>query len=126
MELTISCHIQPTVLQASQTHPLASAAMPVTAMPSGVLFPCITCSNNRQLNFIRRSFIVSILAALSIGTGSYLYSASASSLSRKLRSLSLRAILRQDSKSVSYFRDAMPLRLLQLSTLTETRITYVQ
>jgi hypothetical protein len=83
--------------------------MPVTAMPFGVLFPCITCPNNRQLNFIRRSFIVSILAALSIGSGSYLYSASASSLSRKLRSLSLRAILRQDSKSVSYLRDAMPL-----------------
>jgi hypothetical protein len=47
-----------------------------------------------------------------MGTGNYLYSASASSLSSKLRSLSLRAILRQDSKSVSYFPDIMPLRLL--------------
>ena len=71
-------------------------------------------------------FIVSILAALTMGIGNYSYSKSASSLSRKLRSLSLRAILRQDSKSVSYFRDAMTLRPLQLSTLTETRIVCVQ
>jgi len=77
--------------------------------------PCITCLNNRQLDGIRRSFIVAILAALCIGTGNSLYSASASSLSRKLRSLSLRAILRQDSKSISYFRDARPLRVLYLS-----------
>jgi hypothetical protein len=85
--------------------------MLVTAMPFGVPSPCITCLNNRQLNGIRRSFIVSILAALCMGTANCLYSASASSLSRKLRLLSLRAILRQDSKPVSYFRDAMPLLL---------------
>lgn len=38
---------------------------------------------------------------ISIGSQNYLFSASASSLSYKLRSLCLRAILRQDSKSVS-------------------------
>ena len=83
--------------------------MLVTAMPFGVLSPRITCSNNRRLNCIRRSFIISIIAGLSLGTANYLFSRSASSLSRKLRSLSLRAILRQDSKFVSYVRDAMPL-----------------
>ncbi|KAI9507265.1 P-loop containing nucleoside triphosphate hydrolase protein [Russula earlei] len=46
------------------------------------------------------SFIISILAMLSIGSQNYLFSASAASLSRKLRSLSLRAILRQD---IEYF-----------------------
>jgi hypothetical protein len=80
--------------------------------------PYIIYLNNRQLNGTRRSFIVSILAALCMGGANSLYSAAASSLCRKLRSLSLRAILRQDSKSISYFRYAMPLRLLQLSTLT--------
>jgi hypothetical protein len=38
---------------------------------------------------------------VSIGSQNYLFSASAASLSSKLRSLCLRAILRQDSKSVS-------------------------
>jgi hypothetical protein len=104
--------------QAYQTQPPVGAAMLVTAMHFGVPSPFITCLNDRQLNGIRRSFIVSILAALCMGSANGLYSASASSLSRKLRLLSLRAILRQDSKYVSYFRDPMPLRLLQLSILT--------
>lgn len=46
------------------------------------------------------AFIISILAAISIGSQNYLFSASASSLSYKLRSLCLRAILRQD---IEYF-----------------------
>ncbi|KAH9985634.1 P-loop containing nucleoside triphosphate hydrolase protein [Russula compacta] len=46
------------------------------------------------------SFIVSILAMISIGSQNYLFAASAASLSCKLRSLSLRAILRQD---IEYF-----------------------
>jgi hypothetical protein len=51
------------------------------------------------LTRFHRAFIVAILAMLSIGLQNYLFSSSASSLSRKLRSLSLRAVLRQDSKS---------------------------
>ncbi len=39
---------------------------------------------------------------ISLGSYNYLFSASASSLSYKLRSLSLRAIVRQDSKSDWY------------------------
>ncbi|KAI0282942.1 P-loop containing nucleoside triphosphate hydrolase protein [Russula brevipes] len=46
------------------------------------------------------AFIVAILAMLSIGLQNYLFSSSASSLSRKLRSLTLRAVLRQD---IEYF-----------------------
>ncbi|KAI0284634.1 P-loop containing nucleoside triphosphate hydrolase protein [Russula aff. rugulosa BPL654] len=46
------------------------------------------------------AFIISILAMLSIGLENYLFSASAASLSYKLRSLCLRAILRQD---IEYF-----------------------
>jgi ATP-binding cassette subfamily B (MDR/TAP) protein 1 len=46
------------------------------------------------------AFIVAILAMISIGSQNYLFSASASSLSYKLRSLCLRAILRQD---IEYF-----------------------
>lgn len=48
-----------------------------------------------------RAFIIAVLAMISIGFQNYLFAASASSLSYKLRSLCLRAILRQDSKSVS-------------------------
>lgn len=57
---------------------------------------------SRSLNkLVCRAFIVSILAMISIGSQNYLFSSSASSLSYKLRSLCLRAILRQDSKSIS-------------------------
>jgi ATP-binding cassette subfamily B (MDR/TAP) protein 1 len=58
---------------------------------------------SRSLNkhVLCRAFIVSILAMISIGSQNYLFSASAASLCYKLRSLCLRAILRQDSKSVS-------------------------
>lgn len=77
-----------------------NAVIKVTAMPSGESLLCITCSRNRQLIRIRRAFIISILAMISIGSQSYLFASSAASLSRKLRSLSLRAILRQDSKSI--------------------------
>jgi hypothetical protein len=73
---------------------------------------CDFCSYDSQLNRILRAFLVSILAMLSIGFQNYLFSRSASSLSRKLRSLSLRALLRQDSKSVSEIRDAVFLTTL--------------
>jgi ATP-binding cassette subfamily B (MDR/TAP) protein 1 len=56
-------------------------------------------------------FIISILAMLSIGFQNYLFSSSASSLTSKLRSLSLRALLRQDSKTFSEFRGVMALQL---------------
>jgi len=46
------------------------------------------------------AFLISILAMISIGSQNYLFSSSASSLSYKLRSLCLRAILRQD---IEYF-----------------------
>jgi hypothetical protein len=45
---------------------------------------------------------------ISIGSQNYLFSASAASLSSKLRSLSLRALLRQDSKSVSEYHSTLP------------------
>jgi hypothetical protein len=64
-----------------------------------------------KLNRIRRTFIASILAFLSIGLQNYLFSASASSLSRKLRMLSWRGILRQDSKSVSGAREVKSSRV---------------
>ena len=54
-----------------------------------------------KLNRIFRTFIASVLAFLSIGLQNYLFSASASSLSKKLRMLSWRGILRQDSMYVS-------------------------
>jgi len=73
-----------------------------------------------------RAFIISILAMMSIGLQNYLFSSSATSLSYKLRSLSLRAILRQDSKSVSEYRTALSHDLFQLSTLTEMNIVCVQ
>jgi ATP-binding cassette subfamily B (MDR/TAP) protein 1 len=46
------------------------------------------------------AFIIAVLAMISIGCQNFLFSASAASLSMKLRSLSLRAILRQD---IEYF-----------------------
>ncbi|KAH9038538.1 P-loop containing nucleoside triphosphate hydrolase protein [Lactarius pseudohatsudake] len=46
------------------------------------------------------SFIISILAMISIGLQNYMFNHSAASLSSKLRSLSFRAILRQD---IEYF-----------------------
>jgi hypothetical protein len=82
------------------------AAMPVTAMPFGAPYRVLLAQTIDQLNRVRRSFIVSILAGLSISMSNYSYSASASALSWKLRSLSLRAVLRQDSKSISYFGNA--------------------
>ena len=87
--------------------PPRSAATLVTATPFGESSPCVTYSNNLQLNRIYRTFIASILAFLSIGLQNYLFSASASSLARKLRTLSWRGILRQDSKSVSGSREVM-------------------
>ncbi|KAI0287206.1 P-loop containing nucleoside triphosphate hydrolase protein [Russula brevipes] len=56
--------------------------------------------NSALWRVIPVAFNVAILALLSIGLQNYLFSSSASSLSRKLRSLSLRAILRQD---IEYF-----------------------
>jgi hypothetical protein len=109
VELTILT--QPWLSQASQTHPLRHAAMLVTATLFGGLSLCVTCSHHLQLDHNRRSFVVSILAGFSIGMQNYLFSASASSLSRKLRSLSLRAILRQDSKSDSQFLDIISSQL---------------
>lgn len=41
-------------------------------------------------------FIISILSAITIGCQNYFFAASAASLTGKLRSLSFRAILRQD------------------------------
>jgi len=105
VELTILT--QRWLSQASRTHPLRHAAMLVTATPFGESSLCVTCLHNLRLNHTRRSFILSILAGLSIGFQNYLFSTSASSLSRKLRSLSLRAILRQDSKSDSQFLDVI-------------------
>jgi len=105
VELTILT--QPWLSQASRTHPLRRAAMLVTATPFGESSQCVTWLHNSRLNHTRRSFIISILAALSICLENYLFSKSASSLSRKLRSLSLRAILRQDSKSDSQFLDVI-------------------
>ena len=109
VELTILT--QPWLSQASRTHPLRHAAMLVIATLFGGSSLCVICSHNLQLNHNCRSFIVSILAGLSIGLQNYLFSASASSLSRKLRSLSLRAILRQDSKSDSQFLDVISSQL---------------
>ena len=101
VELTISCLKQLRLSQAFQTIQLRNAPMLVTATPSGELSPCINTFMIAQLACICRAFIISILAMICIGSQNYLFSASAASLSRKLRSLSLRAILRQDSKSVS-------------------------
>ena len=56
-------------------------------------------------------FIISVLAMLSLGFQNYLFASSASSLTSKLRSLNLRAMLRQDSKSFSEFNDVMFLQL---------------
>jgi len=82
--------------------------MLVTVMPFGESsLLCVTCFYNPRLNHTRRSFIISILAAFSIGLQNHLFTTSASSLSRKLRSLSLRATLRQDSKSDSQFLDVI-------------------
>lgn len=44
-----------------------------------------------------RLFIIAILATLSIGMQNYLFSSAAARLTSKLRSLSFKAILRQDS-----------------------------
>ncbi|KAH9984144.1 P-loop containing nucleoside triphosphate hydrolase protein [Russula vinacea] len=53
-----------------------------------------------QLACICRAFVISVLAMICIGCQYFLFSSAAASLSRKLRSLSLRAILRQD---IEYF-----------------------
>jgi hypothetical protein len=45
-----------------------------------------------------RSFIIAILAAASLGSQNFLFASSAASLTSKLRSLSIRAIFRQDSE----------------------------
>lgn len=50
-----------------------------------------------------RLFIISILSAISIGCQNYYFAASAASLTGKLRSLSFRAILRQDSAYSFFF-----------------------
>ena len=60
-----------------------------------------------QLACIYRAFVISVLAMICIGCQYFLFSSAAASLSRKLRSLSLRAILRQDSKSVSEYRNTL-------------------
>jgi ATP-binding cassette subfamily B (MDR/TAP) protein 1 len=74
------------------------------------LWRVISLSNTltiAQVACICRAFIIAVLAMISIGCQNFLFSASAASLSMKLRSLSLRAILRQDSKLVSECRDTL-------------------
>jgi hypothetical protein len=50
-----------------------------------------------------RFFVISLISMCTIGFQNYLFSASAASLTHKLRSLSFRAILRQDSKHIFHF-----------------------
>jgi ATP-binding cassette subfamily B (MDR/TAP) protein 1 len=46
---------------------------------------------------LHRLFIIAIIATMSIGMQNYLFSSAAARLTSKLRSLSFKAILRQDS-----------------------------
>lgn len=50
-----------------------------------------------------RLFIIAIISTFSIGWQNYLFAASAATLTARLRSLSFKAILRQDSKHTSFF-----------------------
>ena len=61
------------------------------------LWLVIVCLCKFQLIRSFRSFIIAVLAMISIGIQNYLFASSAASLTSKLRSLSFRAILRQDS-----------------------------
>lgn len=53
-----------------------------------------------------RLFIIAIISMFTIGFQNYFFAASAASLTQKLRSLSFRAVLRQDSESLVFFRIA--------------------
>ncbi len=50
------------------------------------------------VDFESRFFIIAIIAALCMGMQNYFYSSSATALMSKLKSLSFKAILRQDSR----------------------------
>ena len=93
-------HIQPRLLRVSQTVLLKNAVIMVTVTLYGWSSFARKITNS-LVPF--RSFIISILAMISIGTQNYLFAASAASLTSKLRSLSFRAILRQDSTLVPGF-----------------------
>ena len=47
---------------------------------------------------VHRLFIIAIISVVTIGSQNYFFAASAASLTKKLRSLSFRAVLRQDSE----------------------------
>ena len=51
---------------------------------------------------VNRLFIIAILSVFTIGSQNYFFVASAASLTKKLRSLSFRAVLRQDSEFFLY------------------------
>lgn len=48
--------------------------------------------------FLLRFFIIAILSTITLGSQNYLFASSASVLTSRLRSLSFKAILRQDSE----------------------------
>ncbi len=64
-----------------------------------------------------RCFLISVLAALSIGFQNYHFAYSASSLTSKLRSLSFRATLRQDSKMLAEFCLVSPYNFFSFSRI---------
>lgn len=105
-------HEQPRLLLVSLTLLLMNAVMLVTVTLYG-WSSFARCSHDNRLTRPSRSFIISVLAMISIGSQNYLFASAASSLTSKLRSLSFRAILRQDStlrrescvlsRSISFF-----------------------
>lgn len=74
--------------------------------------------------FISRLFIISLIAFMTIGTQNYLFGASAAELTAKLKSLSFKAILRQDGEDLiellAYTRCLI--EFLQWSTSIKMRI----
>jgi hypothetical protein len=74
-------------------------------------------------------FIISIVSTVTIGVQNYMFAAAAATLTAKLRSLSFRAILRQDSESLQNVCIAIglsnSLAPLQSNSLTRMRTALV-
>jgi hypothetical protein len=88
-------------LKVSRTLTLQNVDSLVIAMPFGNVY--LWYALPAALIYARfRFFVVALVAVMSVGLQNYLFSSVAASLTSKLRSLTFKAILRQDGGSTAH------------------------
>ena len=81
------------------THNVATT---VIAMLSGTFILVFDVTHTSHPVFLYRFFIIALVSMVTIGVQNFMFASSAADLTNKLRGLSFRAILRQDSEYLTW------------------------